>query len=352
MKLALVVGTRPNFIKACALLHEAEKRRIHIDLIHTAQHYDYNMDKVFFETLGIKEPNYRFPIAGLKADEFFSACLVYLSKLFQSNRYDKILVVGDVNSTLIAALAAQFCKIPVVHVEAGLRSFDRTMPEEVNRVLVDNMSEHLFVTEPSGLSNLLAERVPGKIHLVGNTMIDTLILMQDKITNQKLAPISKYAVATFHRVKNVDDKENLKKLVEILIGLSTLLNVVFPIHPRTLHNLDKNLREELEKSVSIIEPQGYLSFLHYVSKAEFVLTDSGGIQEETTFLGVPCLTLRESTERPITLTHNSGTNTLLPLSFDPILNKVMDIFNGKYPIKSYPFWDGNAAKRIFDILEC
>jgi UDP-N-acetylglucosamine 2-epimerase (non-hydrolysing) len=351
MKYALIVGTRPNFIKACAILHEAAKRNIDVDLIHTAQHYDHNMDKVFFDTLGIKEPAFRFPMPGLPSEEFFSFCFSYLCNLYKTQKYDRVIVVGDVNSTLIGALAAQFCKIPVVHVEAGLRSFDRTMPEEVNRILVDNISEHLFVTEPSGLANLDAERVPGKRHLVGNTMIDTLCLMKDKI-NYADTRSSKYAMATFHRVKNVDDKESLKKLVEILVSLSTMLNVVFPIHPRTLNNLDEGLKAELTKSVTIMDPLGYIDFLHLVSRSEFVITDSGGIQEETTFLGVPCLTLRESTERPITLTCNSGTNTLLPLSFDPILEKVLEISKGTYPIKSYSFWDGNAASRIFDILEC
>lgn len=350
MKYALIVGTRPNFIKACALLHEAKRRNIQIDLIHTAQHYDHNMDEIFFNTLDIKKPDYKFPMPGLPSDEFFSFCFSYLCNLFKTNKYDRVIVVGDVNSTLIAALASQFCKVPLVHVEAGLRSFDRTMPEEVNRVLVDNISEFLFATEPSALANLNAEGIKGKIYLVGNTMIDTLCLMKDKIDTIPARFQSPYAVATFHRVKNVDDKENLKKLIEVLVSLSTRLEIVFPIHPRTLKNLDSSLKKELEDSVELIEPQGYLDFLKLVSGAKFVLTDSGGIQEETTFLGIPCLTLRESTERPITLTANSGTNTLLPLSFARILNVVTDIFDGKYPIKSYDFWDGNAAKRIFDIL--
>lgn len=353
MKYALVVGTRPNFIKACALLHEAKKRNIQVDLIHTAQHYDKNMDEVFFNTLDIKKPDYKFPMPGLPSDEFFSFCFSYLCNLFKTNRYGRIIVVGDVNSTLIAALAAQFCKIPLIHVEAGLRSFDRTMPEEVNRVLVDNISEYLFATEPSALANLAAEGIRGKINLVGNTMIDTLCLMKNKIDSCSYrVPASNYAVATFHRVKNVDDKVNLKRLIEILVSLSTQVEVVFPIHPRTFKNLDPILAAELKDCVTMVEPLGYIEFMKLVSEAAFVLTDSGGIQEETTYLGIPCLTLRDSTERPVTLTRNSGTNTLLPLSFAAILSKVTDILDKRYPIKNYSFWDGNAAKRIFDILEC
>jgi len=354
MKYALIVGTRPNFIKACAILHEAKKRNISVDLIHTAQHYDKNMDEVFFNTLDIKKPDYKFPMPGLPSDEFFSFCFSYLCNLFKTNKYDRVLVVGDVNSTLIAALASQFCKIPLIHIEAGLRSFDRTMPEEINRVLVDNISEQLFATEPSAVANLVAEKVPGKIHLVGNTMIDTLCLMKDKIDNcpSTRSPTSKYAIATFHRVKNVDDKANLKKLIEILVSLSNMVEVVFPIHPRTFKNLDTTLAAELKDCVTMVDPLGYLEFMKLVKGAAFVLTDSGGIQEETTHLGVPCLTLRDSTERPVTLTVNGGTNTLLPLSFDHVLAKVTEILDGKYPSKKYPFWDGNAAKRIFDILEC
>ena len=349
MKLALIVGTRPNFIKAYAILHEARKRDIKIDLIHTAQHYDFNMDKIFFDSMGIPEPDYRFPIPGLSSTEFFGFCYSYLCNLFHTNKYDMVLVVGDVNSTLIGALAAKHCGTKLAHIEAGLRSFDKTMPEEMNRILVDQMSDYLFVTEPSGVCNLENEGITKNVHSVGNTMIDTLCHMMPKI-DQIYSDNGEYALCTFHRASNVDDKSSLILVLRHVLYAAGKLPVIFPVHPRTMAKLQEMKSPILNNPrVSFINPMGYLPFMSSVKHAKFVFTDSGGIQEETTFLGVPCFTIRESTERPITV--EWGSNILLGTSIDEFKKHVDMLLAGH--LRKTPkcdFWDGKAAERILDVL--
>jgi UDP-N-acetylglucosamine 2-epimerase (non-hydrolysing) len=272
MKYALIVGTRPNFIKAYALLHEAKKRNIKIDLIHTSQHFDYNMDQVFFDSMEMPNPDYRFPMSGLSQTEFFGYCFSYLCNIFIENKYDIIFVVGDVNSTLIAALAARQCGIPNVHVEAGLRSFDKDMPEEINRILVDNISEYLFVTEESGVQNLNNENIVKNVFLVGNTMIDTLCIMLPKI-NSIIPDLENYAVCTFHRVGNVDDKNKLEAILKYIEYVSKYIPVIFPMHPRTKNKLN-SLNNFFENKPNIItkDPLGYLEFMAYVKNSKFVFT--------------------------------------------------------------------------------
>jgi UDP-N-acetylglucosamine 2-epimerase (non-hydrolysing) len=348
MKLALIVGTRPNFIKAYAILHEAQKRNIKIDLIHTAQHYDFNMDKIFFDSMGIPEPDYKFPIPGLSSTEFFGFCYSYLCNLFQKNKYDMVLVVGDVNSTLISALAAKHCGIKLAHIEAGLRSFDKTMPEEMNRTLVDHMSDYLFATEPSGMFNLENEGITKNVHQSGNTMIDTLCHMMPKIDQ---IPITKgeYALCTFHRASNVDDHASLILILKHVLYAAGKLTVIFPIHPRTRAKLQEMKAPLLTNpSVRCTLPMGYLPFMSMVKHAKFVFTDSGGLQEETTFLGVPCFTLRTSTERPITITN--GSNYLIKDLEDFKKHVDMLLAGQLNPPPKCDFWDGKAAERILNIL--
>jgi UDP-N-acetylglucosamine 2-epimerase (non-hydrolysing) len=280
--------------------------------------------------------------------------MLRLETELDERRPDLVLVVGDVNSTMAAALVASKLGIPVAHVEAGLRSFDRRMPEETNRLVTDALSDYLFVSEPSGVANLLAEGIPKeRIFLVGNVMIDTLLKFRDKAAQtavlERLGLTSRnYAVTTLHRPSNVDGIEHLASLMNMLTELSRHLPVVFPVHPRTRERMER--AGLTQRGVILTEPLGYLEFLHLISEARLVLTDSGGIQEETTILQVPCLTMRENTERPITI--EQGTNRLVGTDPNNILQTALDTLNAP-PRRLAPpeFWDGHASSRILDVLE-
>ena len=358
-KIYLITAARPNFIKLAPIWRELNHRSgIEAEIVHTGQHYDYKMSKVFFDELGLPEPNYNLGVgSGLHGSQT-AKILTECERLFIETSPDIIVVFGDVNSTLAASLAAVKLRIPIAHVEAGLRSFDMKMPEEINRVLTDRISDLLFTTETSAMKNLENEGIDlGKAHLVGNVMIDTLVSLLDKIENRRttqemgLTP-GNFAVSTIHRPSNVDSEASLMNVYEILKEASKQAKVILPAHPRTVKSIhEKGLTGLFAKikNLDIIEPLGYLEFMNLVYNSSYVLTDSGGIQEETTWLGIPCITLRENTERPITVAE--GTNRITGLNLD----KVKEAMNwvGTFDKTEYSppkLWDGKAAERIVDIL--
>jgi UDP-N-acetylglucosamine 2-epimerase (non-hydrolysing) len=357
IRVLAIAGARPNFMKIAPLMHEFARRpeRFEPILVHTGQHYDHAMSDSFFRDLGIPEPDVNLGVGSGTHGHQTAQVLMKIEDLLIERKPHVVLVVGDVNSTIAAALAAVKLDIPVAHVEAGLRSWDRKMPEEINRVLTDSISEWLFTTEASAEENLLREGVAAdKIHFVGNVMIDTLISHRerakqlDTVERLGLTP-GEYAVLTLHRPSNVDSAEQLRKLFDVLGQLNREIPVVFPIHPRTAKAIEDNLGG-VKPNVQITAPLGYLDFLRLLTDAQMVLTDSGGIQEETTALGVPCLTLRESTERPVTVTE--GTNEIVgtnPVAIETAIKKLR--FGPKREGRQPKFWDGKAAARIADILE-
>jgi len=350
-----IVGARPNFVKMAPILEEAGRRStFQCRLVHTGQHYSPEMSATFFDELGMPAPDVNLEIGSGSHTTQTAGVMLRLEAELSEWRPDVVLVAGDVNSTMAAALVAVKLGIPVAHVEAGLRSFDRRMPEETNRLVTDTLSTYLFASEPSGVINLLAEGVPNeKIFLVGNVMIDTLMKFRGKAAQtgvlERLGLKRKnYAVATLHRPSNVDGIEHLASLMNMLMELSRHLPVVFPVHPRTRTRLqDAGL---IERGVLLTEPLGYLDFLHLIDEARLVLTDSGGIQEETTILQVPCLTMRENTERPITI--EQGTNRLVGTNPEDILQAALETLNAPPQFLMPPeFWDGKASARILDVLE-
>ncbi len=357
IRILAVAGARPNFMKIAPLMRVLTERsdRFEPILVHTGQHYDKAMSDSFFRDLGIPEPDVNLGVGSGSHGEQTAQVLMKIEQLLLERKPHVVLVVGDVNSTLAATLAAIKLYIPVAHVEAGLRSGDRGMPEELNRVMTDSVSHWLFTTEPDGEVNLLKEGVPKeKIHFVGNVMIDTLLTHRERAleldTLDRLElEAGRYAVLTLHRPSNVDSPEQLRRLFDVLDRLNETLPVVFPVHPRTANAIEKTLGGH-RPSVRMTEPLGYLDFLRLMTDAQMVLTDSGGIQEETTALGVPCLTLRENTERPVTVT--DGTNTIV--GTDPAaIEAAIENLRASPPTKGRrpALWDGKAAERIIDILE-
>jgi UDP-N-acetylglucosamine 2-epimerase (non-hydrolysing) len=356
IRVMAVAGARPNFMKIAPLLRELERRSgFEVFLVHTGQHYDASMSGRFFAELGIREPDANLDVGSGTHGVMTGQVLQRVEPVIQKVAPDLVAVVGDVNSTLAGALAAVKLGVPVAHVEAGLRSFDRSMPEEINRVLTDAISEWLFVTEPAGVENLRREGVdPARIHLVGNVMIDTLLTHEAAARERRVperlgcAP-GEYAVLTLHRPSNVDEPERLRRLFDVLEEIHRSLPIVFPMHPRTASSLEGRLGGRRLRLL-VTEPLGYLDFLGLMADARLVLTDSGGIQEETTVLGVPCLTLRNNTERPITVTH--GTNRLVGSDPDVIRAEVQKALRGEVSKGRLPeLWDGRAAGRIADVLQ-
>jgi UDP-N-acetylglucosamine 2-epimerase (non-hydrolysing) len=355
LEVACVVGARPNFVKMAPLIAELRRRpTVSAKLIHTGQHFSPEMSKVFFEELEMPRPDIHLSCAGGSQTVQMAEVMKHIEPVLEQFRPDVVVVVGDVNSTLAAALVASKLHIPVAHVEAGLRSFDRRMPEEINRILTDAISDLLFVTESSGSKNLLAEGIaPEKIHFVGNLMIDALLRSRTKaemskiLTQLNLEP-RKYGVVTLHRPSNVDEVDQLSDLLGTLEEAASRVQLIFPVHPRTR----ARLREMgwAPSNVILTEPLGYLDFLQLMANSRLVLTDSGGIQEETTVLGVPCLTLRENTERPVTL--ERGTNQLIGRNRRTVLEAVDRVLTAeRLPAGTPELWDGNASRRIADILE-
>jgi UDP-N-acetylglucosamine 2-epimerase (non-hydrolysing) len=355
-----VVGARPNLMKIAPLMDAyAASERIEPILLHTGQHYDHNMSELFFRQLGIPEPEINLGVGSGSHAVQTAEIIRAFEPVVLDRMPSAVLVVGDVNSTIACGLVATKLGIPLVHVEAGLRSFDRSMPEEINRVLTDSISDLLFCTEASGVSNLAREGVdPAKVHLVGNLMIDTMMKHRERAeASPILAELGLeadgYAVLTLHRPSNVDDPETLKGIVDALEVIQRDLPVIFPTHPRTgerLREFGLAGRVEALSGLRLIGPAGYLDFLQLMARARLVLTDSGGIQEETTILKVPCLTLRENTERPVTL--EVGGNQLVGSDPDRIVSAYRALARGERPqVGTPPLWDGQAAGRIVAILE-
>jgi UDP-N-acetylglucosamine 2-epimerase (non-hydrolysing) len=351
-----VAGARPNFMKIAPLLRELDRRPgFSFRLVHTGQHYDDAMSADFFRDLGIPEPDVNLGVGSGSHGEQTALVLRKIEQELVRNRPDAVVVVGDVNSTLAATLAAVKLHVPVAHVEAGLRSGDRTMPEEVNRLMTDTVCDWLFTTEPAAEQNLRREGVAAeRIHFVGNVMIDTLLANAGRarelgVPERLGLQPRRYAAVTLHRPSNVDDPARLRDLIQALEALNERVPVVFPVHPRTAAAIEQ-LALPTPTTFRTLEPLGYLDFLGLVAEAQLVLTDSGGLQEETTALGVPCLTLRNSTERPITL--DEGTNTLIGLDMDLLQREIDKVLSGGGKAGRIPeLWDGEASKRIVDVLE-
>lgn len=358
MRIMSIVGARPNFMKIAPLAHEfARHDDVSHLLIHTGQHYDENLSDVFFDELGIPRPDLNLGVGSGSREEQIESIMTAFDPVVVEHKPDAVLVVGDVNSTIACARIAVKHNVKVVHVEAGLRSFDRDMPEEVNRVETDEISDYLFVTEPSGMKNLADEGIRGEAHLVGNVMIDTLVANLDKAKGRESAETlgvggGDYAVATFHRPSNVDTREKLLEIIATIKGVCERIPLVLPLHPRTRHSLGNHgLTEELTNTehLHLVDPLGYLEFIGLVSGAKAVVTDSGGIQEETTYLGVPCLTMRENTERPVTV--DIGSNQLIGSNREKLLTALDGVLSGNTKDAAVPeFWDGKAAERIVSIL--
>jgi UDP-N-acetylglucosamine 2-epimerase (non-hydrolysing) len=379
-KIISVVGARPNFMKV-APIHKAfekvkyEKSNVkrqmsnsasgagvnnessiqHL-ICHTGQHYDQKMSQIFFDELNLPKPDFYLGIGGGSHGLQTGRVMIEFEKVLLTERPDLVIVVGDVNSTIACSLTAVKLGIKVAHVEAGLRSFDRSMPEEINRILTDSISDYLFVTEPDGLKNLKNEGVSEKkIFYVGNTMIDSLVHLLPKINSSTVIQENEisnqnYVVATFHRPSNVDSEENLKSIIMLLNKIAREKKVIFPVHPRTKKKLEEySLLATLHTSLTLTDPIGYIDFIALIKNSALVITDSGGIQEETTFLGVPCITIRKTTERPITV--EIGTNVLVGENFNKAYEISMDIMNGKIKKGTIPeLWDGKTAERIVKVL--
>ncbi len=359
LKILNVVGARPNLPKIAPLIREMQRHReVEPILVHTGQHYDANLSDIFFRQMGIPEPQVNLEVGSGSHAAQTGEILKRIEPVLLRFKPDLALVVGDVNSTIAVGLAAVKLGIPLAHVEAGLRSFDRSMPEEINRILTDAIADYLFVTEEDAIGHLLKEGRPREaIHFVGNVMIDSLRhflpIAQQSAIGAELGLVSngawrRFAVLTLHRPSNVDSVEKLAELLGAINAIAEEVPVIFPVHPRTQQRLSEAGIQH-HHQLHVTAPVGYLDFLCLLSKATLVLTDSGGIQEETTALGVPCLTLRENTERPVTI--SQGTNLLVGTEAAKIIAAAREILGGHSKAgRVPPLWDGHAAERIVEIL--
>ena len=357
-KVLLVVGTRPNLIKITKFKKCFENYDdLELKILHTGQHYDYKMSDIFFDQLGIPKPDKIFKLESPTAVGKIAEMMIKFEDYVTQLNPDLVLVPGDVNSSMACGIVASRLGFPLGHIEAGLRSFDRSMPEEINRLLIDELADLFFVTEPSGIANLKKENKDnGNIHFVGNTMIDSLVQFKpvfdkSEILNEIGVRPKSYFVFTFHRPGNVDNPDNLRALINTIVKISKSNNVVFPVHPRTKNNLiEKGIWDNIQnKNIILTDPIGYIDFMKLIEESIGVITDSGGIQEETTFMKIPCLTIRPNTERPVT--NQIGSNTLLPLNEDEILTYVSKISSGLYKKGKVPEnWDGNATDKITKIV--
>jgi UDP-N-acetylglucosamine 2-epimerase (non-hydrolysing) len=352
-KFVVVAGARPNFMKIAPLMWEIGRRPdVSACLVHTGQHYDERMSQTFFEQLHIPRPDVDLEVGSGSHAVQTAEVMKRFEPVLSDQRPDAVVVVGDVNSTIACALTAVKLGVPVAHVEAGLRSFDRTMPEEINRVLTDAISHWLLVSEPSGIENLRREGIPAdRLHFVGNVMIDTLIACRHKFREAKLTevdvPAGDYAVMTLHRPANVDDPAKLQFLLRAIEQIQSRIPIVFPVHPRTRKSLEACA--VALPNLLLCPPLGYLEFMKLVEGARLVLTDSGGIQEETTYLGIPCLTLRRNTERPSTV--EQGTNLLVGDDPEQIVSTAVQVLSESPKERRIPdLWDGHAARRILNVL--
>lgn len=359
-KVMIVVGTRPNFIKITQFEKEFKAYGSDFDyiLVHTNQHYDENMSDIFFKQLQLKEPEYLNVVPSTPANQIGQA-IIEIEKAVKKHQPDALIVVGDVDSTLAGAIVGNKTNTRLYHLESGLRSYDNEMPEEINRLITDLVADGFFVTEQSGYDNLIAAgKSKDQIHFVGNTMIDTLVdfdevIQQNNILDELEIQEKQFVLMTMHRPRNVDTKERLEILLNIIDKVAEKSYLVLPIHHRTKNSLIKHgLYEQLKGNPKVIitEALNYLAFQKLISTCKYVLTDSGGIQEETTFRQIPCLTLRDNTERPSTIT--IGTNELVAYNYEAVAEKINQIENGTYKKGQIPpFWDGQATKRILEVLK-
>ena len=352
MKLIHVIGARPNFMKAAPVISAlATRKEIDQKIVHTGQHYDKNMSDVFFEELGIPHPDVNLEVGSGSHAVMTAQIMMRFEEIVAREKPELVLVYGDVNSTVAAALVATKMDVKVAHVEAGLRSWDRSMPEELNRLVTDRLADHLFTPSADADENLRREGIAAdKIHFVGNLMIDTLVRLLSQARRPAIDRLSDaFCLVTLHRPSNVDEPQMFQRILETLAELSRDLDVVFPIHPRTRERLKEHGAANYGDKLKLIEPLSYLEFLALQRDAKFVITDSGGIQEETTYLGVPCLTVRENTERPITVT--LGTNILVGHDMALLKAEASRIIEGggkKGEIP--PLWDGKAGGRVAEII--
>ena len=355
MSVLIIVGARPNFMKCAPVLDGMLTKKIDFKLVHTGQHYDKNMSDNIFLDLGMPDPDFHMGIGSGSHAQQTALIMKDFEKICDMIKPKLVIVAGDVNSTLACALVASKKNIPIAHIESGLRSFDNSMPEEINRILVDRISNLLFVTEKSGIDNLTDEGISrDKIHFVGNTMIDSLIKVSQSIKNNNIlnsfsVEKKNYCLVTLHRPSNVDGEANIKKVFNILNKLSQSLPILFPIHPRTKKQMS-SFDISLSKRITICDALSYKIFVKLLANAKLVFTDSGGVQEETTFFNTPCITYRENTERPITI--KMGTNFLAGTDEKKvfkIFDQIMDgnKKNGKIP----PKWDGKSGMRIVNIID-
>jgi UDP-N-acetylglucosamine 2-epimerase (non-hydrolysing) len=351
MKLFHIVGARPNFMKVAPVMRALKNRPgVCQQLIHTGQHYDVSMSDVFFEQLNIPAPDVNLAVGSGSHAKQTAEIMQRFEPVVLESKPDLVLVYGDVNSTVATALVCAKLGIRLAHVEAGLRSFDRSMPEEINRLVTDQLSDLLFTPSPDGDENLVKEGIPvEKIFRVGNVMIDSLVRLLPVAREMKQNGIpDRFALVTLHRPSNVDHPETLHGILDSLLELSCELAVIFPVHPRTRQRI-ADFQLNLEHRLHLIDPLPYLEFLSLQTRATVVITDSGGIQEETTYLGIPCLTVRENTERPITIT--TGTNVLVGFNTNKLRAELEKILAGKPKTGSVPpLWDGRTGERIADIL--
>ena len=359
-RIASIAGARPNFMKIAPIVAALQRRSDSFEsmLIHTGQHYDEKMSQIFFDELGIPRPDINLEVGSGSHAQQTASIMTAFERVLLEHAIDMVLVVGDVNSTIACALVASKLGVPIAHVEAGLRSYDREMPEEINRVLTDQISDLLFTTEESAEANLRREGIDStKVHFVGNVMIDTLLTHRERARSTGvhkslgLEP-GGYGLMTLHRPSNVDDTDAFEGLMRGVATIAREIPIVFPVHPRTRPAVTRSTTaaDLVERGrLRLIDPQGYLDFIGLMERARVVLTDSGGIQEETTILGVPCLTLRENTERPITITH--GTNQLVGADSGRIVSAWQQIRDTTTRPDRPPLWDGQAAERIVAILE-
>jgi UDP-N-acetylglucosamine 2-epimerase (non-hydrolysing) len=361
--LFLVAGARPNFMKIAPIVRALQAHGgLAFKIIHTGQHYDREMNDVFFEELGIPQPDIFMGAGGGSHSQQTAKIMVAFEELCQTEPPDAVLVVGDVNSTLACSIVAKKLNIPVAHVEAGLRSGDMTMPEEINRLVTDSISDWFFVTEPSGVSHLQREgKADSAIHYVGHVMVDNALYQAEKLSDAdtscfetsgfkaaSTANGGRYGVITLHRPSNVDSAEMMTRIAGALKEIAADLPLIFPVHPRTRGNLEK-FGIDLGLNITLVGPQAYMAFLNLWKDAAVVLTDSGGLQEETTALGVPCVTIRENTERPVTV--DEGSNVLAGTDPVRIVAETMKILRGEGKQGRRPhLWDGRAAVRIVEVL--
>lgn len=361
-KFLLVAGARPNFMKIAPVIREIHQRtgRVNHVLVHTGQHYDEGMSDIFFRELGIPAPDHYLNVGSGSHAEQTAKIMTKFEPVLQQEMPNCVMVFGDVNSTLACSIVAKKMGYPVAHVEAGLRSGDMTMPEEINRIVTDSISDYFFVTEPSGIKHLIEEgKDSGKISHVGHVMVDNLLFEIERLkhepqsalrSNEMKAKTPRYGVITLHRPSNVDNEASLRKITSALCDISLDIPLYFPVHPRTKSMLEK-YAVTLPPSIILTEPLGYREFLNLWKDAVLVLTDSGGLQEESTALGVPCLTLRTNTERPVTV--EEGTNTLVGVETADIIAAAKRITSGKNDTTEHRrphLWDGRASERILDVL--